>query len=218
MSAPGGALERTCGMKVIVGIGNPGAEYVGTRHNVGFLAVDRFAALCGGARWRRRFHGRAAEVRLEGQAALLLKPETYVNESGRAAQEACAWHRVEPAGLMVVCDDFHLPLGRLRVRGGGGSGGHKGLASVMRCLGTEDAPRMRLGIGAERTAHDRDFVLSRFAAVEQPVVDAMIERAARALAVWMRAGLEACQNEFNADPDPASDGAGGKDGETDGRH
>jgi PTH1 family peptidyl-tRNA hydrolase len=191
-------------MKIILGIGNPGAQYAETRHNIGFRVMDRAAAEHGFGPWRRRFHSLAAEGAIAGRKVLLMKPQTYVNESGLALRAAVDWCHVAPQDVMVVCDDFNLPLGRLRVRGGGSSGGHHGLDSIVAHLNTSDVARLRVGIGGETGGRDRDFVLSRFAAADQETVDEAVRRAARALEVWLEAGLTRCQNEFNADPENSS--------------
>jgi len=187
-------------MKIIVGIGNPGKKYARTRHNIGFMVVDRLAERHGLGPWRRRFHAMAIEGRLGGGKVLLMKPETYVNETGRALSEAVAWCRTAPEDIMVVCDDLNLPSGRLRVRGGGSSGGHNGLKSVLDSLGAEDVPRLRIGIGAERQSADKDFVLSSFTADERPAVADAIDRAAGALEEWLERGVESCQNIYNQTP------------------
>ncbi len=189
-------------MKLIVGLGNPGREYVETRHNIGFMVVDDLARRGGQADWRRRFHSRAVKSRIAGSTVLLVKPKTYVNDSGRAVQAAVEWYRVEPQDVMVLCDDFNLPLGRLRVRGSGSSGGHKGLESILNALDTQDVPRLRVGIAVEGVSRDRDFVLSRFAPEERDALEEAVHRAARAVEVWIEFGLKRCQNEFNAEPLP----------------
>ena len=191
-------------MIIVVGIGNPGRKYAGTRHNVGFQVVDALALRHGFDSWRRRFHSRAAEGRIVGVKALLMKPETYVNESGRAVQEAMAWCRVMPHDVMIVCDDFNLALGQLRVRGKGRSGGHNGLASIMTHIGTEAVPRLRVGIGSDNKHDDRDFVLSRFAADERKTADEVVGRAASAVETWLQSGLEECQNVYNVKMDATS--------------
>jgi len=193
-------------MKIIVGIGNPGKEYAETRHNIGFMVVDRLAADHGLGPWRARFHSRAAEGSVAGAKALLMKPETYVNESGRAVRAALDWCRVETHDVMIVCDDFNLALGRLRVRAQGSSGGHHGLDSILGSLGTADVPRLRIGIGTEQGERGRDFVLSTFSAAERPIVEEAVRRAASAIEAWLQSGIESCQNQFNArseaDTDP----------------
>ena len=194
-------------MKIIVGIGNPGAKYAETRHNIGFMVVDKMAERHGIASWRRRFHALAAEGALAGEGFLLMKPDTYVNESGRAVSAALHWCRLEPADLMIVCDDFNLELCRLRVRGKGSSGGHNGLESVMAHLNTEEVPRLRIGIGPAQRAEPsraKEYVLSRFGSGERVCVENAVERAVRALEVWLEFGLERCQNEFNSHPKSTS--------------
>jgi len=191
-------------MKIIVGIGNPGKEYAETRHNAGFMVTDRLAREHGINSWRSRFHSRTAEGSVRGAKVLLMKPETFVNESGRAVRAAVDWCRVEVPDVMIVCDDFNLALGRLRVRPQGRSGGHHGLDSILAALGAEP-PRLRIGIGAEPGGRGRDFVLSTFSAAERPVLDEAVQRAVRALEVWLEAGMERCQNEFNASPDANKD-------------
>ncbi len=191
-------------MKIIVGIGNPGKEYAETRHNAGFMIVDRLAREHGIGPWRSRFHSRTAEGSVCGAKVLLMKPGTFVNESGRAVRAAVDWCRVEAPDVMIVCDDFNLALGRLRVRPRGRSAGHHGLDSILAALGAEP-PRLRIGIGAEEGGRGRDFVLSTFSAAERPVLDEAVQRAVRALEVWLESGMERCQNEFNARTDVNKD-------------
>lgn len=187
-------------MNIIVGIGNPGKEYAETRHNIGFMVVDRLARDHGLGPWRRRFLSRAVEGNLEGVKVLLMKPQTYVNDSGRAVRAAVDWCRVEPRDVMIVCDDFNLPIGQLRVRSRGSSGGHRGLDSILASLDTMEVPRLRIGIGSEAGGRGRDFVLSTFSPAERSVVEEADGRAARALEAWLKWGIERCQNEFNVKP------------------
>ena len=187
-------------MKIIVGLGNPGKEYAETRHNVGFMVVDRLAREHDFGPWRARFHSRTAEGSVRGVKVLLMKPETYVNESGRAVRAALDWCRVEVPDVMIVCDDFNLGLGRLRVRPRGRSGGHHGLDSILAAVGAEP-PRLRIGIGTETGGRGRDYVLSTFSPEERPVIDEAVGRAVRALEAWLESGIERCQNEFNARTD-----------------
>ncbi len=195
-------------MKIVVGIGNPGAEYEGTRHNVGFDTLDavaRQAALNPG--YRSRFQALVALVTLEDQSTLLVKPQTYVNLSGQAVRAALDWYKELVDNLLVVCDDLHLPLGRIRVRRSGSSGGHKGLKSIEQALSTNEFARLRIGIGEPVGMTAVDFVLSRFAPHERPQIEAAVERAAQAVRCWVRAGVDACMNEFNAAPKAESGGA-----------
>jgi PTH1 family peptidyl-tRNA hydrolase len=191
-------------MKIIVGIGNPGKEYAQTRHNVGFMVADRLAREHGIGPWRRRFHSRTAEGSVRGVKVLLMKPQTFVNESGRAVRAAVDWCRAEVPDVMIVCDDFNLPLGRLRVRPRGSSAGHHGLDSILAALGAEP-PRLRIGIGTETGGRGRDYVLSTFSAEERPVIEEAVGRAVRALEVWLESGMERCQNQFNSRPDAMGD-------------
>ena len=186
-------------MKLIVGLGNPGSKYERTRHNVGFDVVDRMAADAGGGRWKERFSGRVQDVRIDGTPALLLKPLTYMNLSGQAVQAACRFYKLEPADVLVICDDFHLPLGKLRFRARGSAGGQKGLADILNKLQTQEVPRLRIGVGELPDRWDAaDFVLSRFAKDEQPIIELALDRAAQAAGDWVRSGIEYCMNHYNA--------------------
>lgn len=187
-------------MKIVVGIGNPGKQYAATRHNIGFMIVDRLAGVIGNGAWRKRFHAKAIEGTFRGDRVLLLKPDTYVNESGRAVGAAMRWCRTALQDIIVVCDDFNLSLGCLRVRGEGSSGGHNGLASVAAHLDSAAWPRLRVGIGSVEPGNARDHVLSTFTVAEREIMDDAVARAVRALEVWLQFGLARCQNEFNARP------------------
>lgn len=200
-------------MKLVVGLGNPGTEYASTRHNVGFMVVDRLIARhAPGAIPRGRFSSAVVETTLAGQRALLLKPTTYMNLSGRAVADAVNFYKVDPASdLLVIVDDLYLPTGRLRLRPGGGDGGHNGLADVRRALGRDDYPRLRVGVGRVRPEggagkppefDQADFVLSRFDDEERPVVESAIDRAADAVEVFVGQGLAAAMNRFNAPERP----------------
>ncbi len=191
-------------MKIVVGIGNPGRKYAATRHNIGFMVLDRMAARHDISTWRSKFHAQVAEGRVSGARCLLMKPETYMNESGRAVGAAVNWCRTELQDVMIVCDDFNLPLGRLRVRGRGSSGGHNGLDSIAAHLDSDEVPRIRIGIGNIESDSAKDFVLSGFDNNEKEIVSASLERAVDALETWLEFGLARCQNDFNADPEVTS--------------
>lgn len=182
-------------MKIVAGLGNPGRRYRGTRHNTGFRVVEALAGEEGGAFEVSRFEGLTARVRLEGEASVLLKPTTYMNLSGRSVSRLARFYKVGAGDILVVLDDMDLPLGRLRLRPGGGSGGHKGLASVLRELGREDLPRLRVGIGRGEDA--TDHVLDRFGDEEQEAVDRAVGRACRAVRSWASHGVETAMNRFN---------------------
>src|SRR5437879_5796274 len=182
---------------LVAGLGNPGREYEATRHNVGWLVVDELAARHGGS-WRSKFSGRLAEVRLGHLRLALLKPETYMNESGRSIGAAARFFKVDPGALLVVHDDVDLDEGRLQARLGGGLAGHNGLRSIAQALGTQDFLRLRIGVGRPGRGDRRsvaDYVLSGF----EPTVDvsALAGRAADAVEMMARDGLEGAQQRFN---------------------
>jgi len=191
-------------MKIVLGIGNPGVDYAATRHNVGFMVVDALAQRWGVTGFRRRFDALTGEARVRGERVALLKPETFVNESGRALRRAADWYGAEPGDVLTVVDDFNLALGTLRVRRGGSSGGHRGLESVVQHMGVSAVPRLRFGIGSEQRRHDKDFVLSSFDVSEREAVQAGVACAADAVELWMREGIERCMNAYNVTP-PAQD-------------
>jgi PTH1 family peptidyl-tRNA hydrolase len=187
-------------MKLIVGLGNPGREYEGTRHNAGFLAVDRLAARhAPGAPAKGRFHAAVVEARLEGEPCLLMKPTNYMNRSGASVAEAVGFYKLVPASdVLVIVDDVALPSGTIRVRPGGGAGGHNGLADITRALGTQAWPRVRVGIDASPAFMDQaDYVLGRFTDEQWGLVSPAIDRAARAAEVFVTRGLDAAMNQFN---------------------
>lgn len=211
-------------MKLIVGLGNPGREYVGTRHNVGFEVVDAMAARLG---WvgssqgefdrnaRTKFAGLALDgsVSLHGtggvERLLLLKPTTYMNLSGRCVQEAMAFHKLEPADVMVVLDEMALPCGKIRIRSGGSSGGHNGLKDIERALGTSQYPRLRVGVDpAPPRIPGRDYVLGRFTDEQRTRVDPAIKRSTDALMTWIEKGINAAMNVFNADDEKKQESKG----------
>ncbi len=185
-------------MKLIVGLGNPGPEYTGTRHNIGFAVVEEFAL-----RHRLSFDDApfawVAEGTVLGQEVVLLKPNTFMNRSGRAVSWALGHYPAEPADLLIIYDDMDLELGRIRIRPRGGSGGHKGLASVLQAIGHEDVPRLRLGIGRPQPGMEgRDYVLSPFAAGEEDRVKDVLHRAVEALETYLQRGIDAAMNEYNS--------------------
>lgn len=206
-------------MKLIVGLGNPGRKYEHTPHNVGFEVVDTLALRCDCALRRSfRFPARMARTILEEQKALLVKPSTYMNRSGSVVAELVRKLGISPSDLLVILDDADLPLGRLRMRVGGGSGGHKGLGSILEHLGQDQFARLRLGIGRQEnlagpcaalgrqgdSANLVRHVLTPFAAELRPVASAMIERAADAVQCLIGHGAQAAMNKFNA---PGENGA-----------
>lgn len=184
-------------LKLVAGLGNPGPKYHGTRHNVGFEVVDRLASGGSPASFSRKFDGLVAEVEIGFRRVLLLKPETFMNLSGRSVAQALRFYKLEPADLLVVCDDLSLPLGKLRLRSGGSDGGQKGLRDITAHLGTEQFPRLRVGIGERGEIDAADYVLSRFRSAERPAIDDALILATQAVAVWITRGIDAAMNEFN---------------------
>ena len=199
-------------MKLIVGLGNPEKRYEKTRHNAGFMAIDRLAGMfpADGA-VASRFQGACVETRVGGERCTLLKPLTYMNLSGRSVAEAVRFYKLDPATeLLVLVDDTALDVGQIRVRGSGGAGGHNGLADIQRALGTEAYARVRIGVGARPAVMVlADWVLSRFREDEEPALRASLDAAAGAAETFVKEGLDAAMNRFNARPKPEGDRAGG---------
>jgi PTH1 family peptidyl-tRNA hydrolase len=192
------------GLQLVVGLGNPGSKYAGTRHNVGFMALERLAAREGsGFRNQPRLHGLLAEVGQGERRLRLLMPQTYMNDSGRAIRAALDWFSLSADQLLVVVDDMDLPLGRLRLRQSGSAGGHNGLRSTISHLGTQDFPRLRIGIGApaenpaDRKARTVGHVLGRFSPAEQPTLDAVLAEVETGLDLIQRLGYERAGNRLN---------------------
>lgn len=187
-------------LHLIVGLGNPGAEYARTRHNAGFMLAERVAARWQ-AEWRleNKFEARLALARRSGRRALLCQPMTYMNASGAAVAAVRDFYRVALDRLLLLVDDADLPLGELRLRAGGSSGGHHGLESVEQHLGSRSYARLRLGIG--RRAQDgreiTDYVLSRFGAEEAVLFEEVLHRAADQVTCWLDEGIEAAMNRYN---------------------
>lgn len=193
-------------MKVVVGLGNPGPDYERTRHNVGFVALGELAVRLGGGKPRNRFEARITEAALGTEKVLLAAPQTYMNESGRAVRQMVDFFNLPLSDLLVVCDDFNLELARLRMRPGGSAGGQKGLASIIRHLGTEEFARLRIGIGRPPERVDAaDFVLSKFRRNEIPRMETAVLEAAQGVEFWIQSGLSRAMNRVNAPQDDASD-------------
>ncbi len=188
----------------MVGLGNPGPKYLDTRHNVGFMAVERLAAERGGTfRQQAKLHGLLADVG-QGSARLrLLMPQTFMNDSGRAIRAALDWFDLQHADLLVLVDDMDLPLGRLRLRASGSAGGHNGLRSAISHLGTQEFPRLRIGIGApaedplERKARTIGHVLGRFSPAERPLLNDVLAEVEAGIGLIQRLGLERAGNRLN---------------------
>ena len=205
------AAPRT---RLVVGLGNPGDEYDGTRHNIGFAVVEQVAAAYGGSFKRKlRFAAEIAEAVIDGHKIVFAKPRTFMNRSGQAVAALAGWLKIGPAELLVVVDDADLPLGQIRLRGAGGSGGHNGLGSIIEALGGhEEFARVRVGIGrtgpvgADITNH----VLGRFAPAERAMAGQATAAAAAAVVYCLKEGLTAAMNQFNRRTSPK----GGQEGES----
>jgi PTH1 family peptidyl-tRNA hydrolase len=186
-------------MKLVVGLGNPGRKYQGTRHNVGFDTLAELARRHGMGAAREQFNAEVLEADLGGERALLMRPQTYMNRSGTSVVRARDFYKLGNDELLVVCDDFNLPLGKLRVRTKGTAGGQRGLEDIIRCLGTSEFARLRIGIGPVPERWDpADFVLSKFTAEERAEIDVTTMRSADAVVCWAREGIATCMNRYNA--------------------
>lgn len=190
-------------MKLVVGLGNPGQKYAGTRHNIGFEVLAKLANKLGTDRPKGKFNAEMAETNLAGEKIVLLSPLTFMNLSGQSIRAAVDFYKLELTELIVICDDLALPVGRLRIKPAGSAGGQKGLADTIQRLGSDQFARLRVGIG--QTPGNRetvDYVLGQFMADERPIVDQAIDRAVTAVEVWISDGVQAAMNQFNADPNP----------------
>lgn len=192
---------------LIVGLGNPGTEYTRTRHNVGFVVVEMLADRWR-ARWvlQKKFQARLARTEQEGRRVLLCEPQTFMNASGQAVRSVGAFYDVPPARVLVVVDDADLPLGQLRLRPSGSSGGHHGLESIEQHLGTREYPRLRVGIGRQPGAREiTGHVLGRFGSTEAALADKVLKVAADQAAAWLEAGIQTAMSQFNGVVDDAAD-------------
>src|SRR5262245_50939690 len=183
-------------MKLIVGLGNPGLKYAGTRHNVGFEVIDYLAAGPGCSPFREKFEAFVAEMKEGDETVLLVKPLTFMNLSGRAVRAILDFYKVPVENLLVVCDDINLPLGKLRVRTKGSHGGQNGLRNIQEQMGTDAYARLRIGI--DQPSFDAvDHVLSKFKPGERKAVDDAVANASQAALTFIRQGAEATMNKFN---------------------
>jgi PTH1 family peptidyl-tRNA hydrolase len=185
-------------MKLIVGLGNIGRKYEKTRHNVGFDVLDALAARSPGASSKEKFDGRLMDATIAGERSLLLWPNTLMNRSGHSVSPAVAFYQLPLTDLLVICDDFNLPLGKLRFRSQGSAGGQNGLGDIIKRLGTEEFSRLRIGIGPVPDAWDAaDFVLAKFGPSDRVLVDETIDRAVDAVECWVTDGIAVGMNRFN---------------------
>jgi PTH1 family peptidyl-tRNA hydrolase len=188
---------------LIVGLGNPGRRYERTRHNAGFMAVERLHDILPSGTARGRFQAEMLETRDGDKRVILAKPQTFMNDSGVAVSQVARWHKVPRDRLLVVYDELDLPFGQIRMRANGSAGGHNGVASVIQHLQTQDFARLRIGIGRPRAGSTVPYVLAHFSSDEQRELPDIIDRAAAAALVWLREGVTAAMNEHNRRVGPA---------------
>ncbi|MBI1832932.1 MAG: aminoacyl-tRNA hydrolase [Planctomycetes bacterium] len=185
-------------MKLVVGLGNPGKRYEGTRHNVGFAVIDRLASGPSVSGFKDKFDAEVAEWREDAEKILLMKPQTFMNLSGRSVREAMDYCQIDGADLLVICDDMALPLGKLRFRARGTHGGHNGLRDIQQHLGTTEYARLRIGVDAPGQEGEAvDHVLGKFRPSEKATIDDALQRAVQGVVMWIGHGIEKCMNEYN---------------------
>ena len=190
---------------LIVGLGNPGPVYAGNRHNVGYQSLDHLGCIHG-LRFRSssgscKGQALVASGRVDQAQIVLAKPLLFMNESGQAVSALVRWHKITRSDLLIVCDDLDLPLGRIRLRARGRSGGHKGLQSVIDTIRTEEFARLRVGIGRPTCEEPTDYVLSDFSSEERVIMEAVYDRIAAAIQCFVTQGIEAAMNQFNSPPE-----------------
>ena len=190
-------------MKLIAGLGNPGKEYAETRHNSGFMAIDRLASKAGASISTQKWNALTAVTRIEGQPVLLMKPLTYMNESGSAVSQAVSYYKIDPSDILIIHDDMDLPVGSVRIRKKGSAGGQKGMKSIISALGTDELARIRIGVGHSRRGdHDvvPDWVLSPVAKADREVFETALNASADAAYAWVSEPMDIVMSKYNIKP------------------
>jgi PTH1 family peptidyl-tRNA hydrolase len=203
-----GSVARSAvesGMALIVGLGNPGAKYERTRHNIGFDCLNKLLVRMGSPSLQAKFEGQFVKGRMGQRDVCLIWPLTFMNCSGRCVSQFARFYKVEIENILVICDDLSLPLGKLRIRKSGSSGGQKGLNDIIQSLGTQEVPRLRIGIDPTPDNWDTaDYVLSKFSASERSIAEEGLDRAEEAIVSWLSNGIDVAMNQFNRDSKPKS--------------
>ncbi len=184
-------------MLVIVGLGNPGKKYANTRHNMGFITLDRFAEKHNTTIEKVKFRSLVGELSLAGQKVLLVKPQTFMNLSGEAVRDIAHFYKIDPKDLLVIYDDIDIPTGSVRIRSAGSAGTHNGMRSVVTQLGSDRFPRIRIGIGSDQKGDLVDFVIGGFRKEEVPLLEEAVDRAVDAIDCFIREGIDIAMNRYN---------------------
>ena len=185
-------------MKAIIGLGNPGMKYAGTRHNIGFDAVTAIADKYNLSINNKKFKGVYADGHIAGEKVLLVQPQTFMNLSGECVREVADFYKLNPDEIIIICDDINLDVGRLRIRKKGSAGGHNGLKNIIAHLGTEEFPRIRVGVGEKTEGWDlADYLLARFDKDSEPVIREALANVVGAVETWISEGIDAAMNRFN---------------------
>ncbi len=192
-------------MKLVVGLGNPGKKYNGTRHNVGYELIGQFGANYDTGRPKSKFNAELVETTIKNEKTVLACPLTFMNLSGQTVVEAVNFYKLQLDDVLIVCDDFNLDVGRLRFRPGGSSGGQNGLEDIIRRLGSREFARLRIGVGKPPPGWNvSNYVLGRFDTTDRETITQSINRAVNAVEHWVEFGIQSAMNQFNADPNKPS--------------
>ena len=203
LSSPVGSMANA-GMAMVVGLGNPGVKYEKTRHNIGFDCLNGLRSQMSSAGLQAKFEGQFTKGRIGQRDVCLVWPLTFMNGSGRCISQFARFYKIETQNILVICDDLALPLGKLRIRKSGSSGGQKGLSDIIQSLGTPDVPRLRIGIDPTPEHWETsDYVLSKFSASERAIVEDGLSKAIDAVVSWLNNGIDVAMNDFNRDPPPS---------------